>query len=477
MQKEKVQKESVQRVENQKGRKEIMSHEKIYRIMQWLPIVVAGLFFLINAIKGNGEAVVAIGVILAAFVGVLVFVRVRKISLYVREFVVSMALPVLVFAISLYSGASYSDDFCLHLAVIAITGLYLEPKFTKVQIVFADILLVLMYLIHPEKAESQSQYILCMVVFTLAAVLDYLLIKRGRGFIEKSDDRAAESEHLLASIREMGDVLQRDFEESSALIAESTSEVQEGSATIARGAGEVSDSCNAALLKVQETEGQIECLNEGVKSFEVALTDNKRHMEAMKAQVHSVSEIITESAVVFRNMEEQMQNIAGIAKQINDISFKLTILSLNASVEAAQAGEYGAGFEVLATEMRALSESSGIFTDQVSDSVKEMRKSVAKTSERFSESEAAMQQSEAIMAELAASFGRLNSQFEALYGSIEQQNYSVAEMEQIFEKLNLKAADMHGSSLANREAVDGIAEAMSVYRESVGRLVENTRKI
>ncbi len=457
--------------------KKIMSAEKIYKIMQWLPIAVAIVFLLINVIKKNWSSALVIGAMLVVFLAIIKFMQIRKMSLYVQEFVVSIAVPLFVFFISLNSGESYSDDFCMHLAVIALTGLYLEPKFTRVQIVLANILFVLMYILHPEKAEVLSQYIMNMAIFTLAAVIDYLMIKRGRGFIEMSDVRAAEAEELLGSIRDMGAELQNDFAVSSVKIQESTEGLQQGSASITAGAGAVSETCGVALGTVQDVGEQIDRLNEGVKAFEMALADNRKNVEAMNTQVNAVGGIIAESANVFRAMEQQMQGIAGIAKEINDISFKLTILSLNASVEAAQAGEYGAGFEVLATEMRALSESSGQFTEQVSDAVKAMLKNVAKTSERFMESEAAMQQSEETMSELAESFGRLNGQFGILYENIARQTDSVSQMEQIFAGLNGRAADMYNSSMANQEAVDAIAEAMGEFRENVGRIVENTQKV
>ncbi len=460
-----------------KNGKKIISTEKIYKIMQWLPIVVAAVFMLINALKGNGTTFLIIAALLVVFLGVIKYVEARKMSLYVKEFVLSVAIPIFVLLISLNSGESYTDDFCMHLAVIALSGLFLEPKFTKVQIVLANVIFVIMYVVHPEKAEELSQYIMNMAIFTLAAFMDYLMIKRGRGFIEMSDERAAESEELLSSIRNMGVDLQCEFAVSSEKIQQSTEGLQEGSEAITAGAGEVSDNCGVAMAKVQDVGEQIDRLNEGVKSFEVTLADNRRNVEAMSMQVKAVGDIIAESASVFRTMEEQMQGIAGIAKQINDISFKLTILSLNASVEAAQAGEYGAGFEVLATEMRALSESSGAFTNQVSDAVKAMMKNVAKTSERFVESEAAMQQSEMTMNELSESFGRLNGQFKMLYENIEHQTDSVNHMEQIFESLNGRAADMYSSSLANQDAVAAIADAMEEYRSSVGRIVENTQKI
>lgn len=460
-----------------KKNKKMLTHEKIYKIMQWLPVVVASVFFLINALKGNTSAMIAIGICLAVFIGVFVTINVKKVSLYKKEYVLAVALPTLVFIISLYSGASYSDDFPLYLAVLAMTGMFLEPQFTKMQVLLVDIFLVLMYVVHPEKSGGLSQYILCGACFTLAAILFYQVIKRGRGFIEISQEQAKESETLLTSIRSMGQELQDDFAVSSARIETSTKGLQRESAAIAQGAGLVSDSCNVVQGRIQDTKEQILQLNNGVKQFEMALGENKNNMEAMNRQVDAVGEIISQSGAVFRDMEEQMNRVAGIAKQISDISFNLTILSINAAVEAARAGEAGAGFEVLAAEMRALSENSTAFSNQVSDVVKEVLEGVAKTSERFSGSEEAFSQSEKSMSELANSFEKLNHQFGELYGNIECQNRNVSQIDYIFAELNQKVADMHSSSLANQDAVTEIADAMTVFSGNVGEIVKNTQSV
>ena len=461
----------------QKKSKQMISHESIYKIMQWLPLVVSGAFFLKNVVSGNVAAMLTIGICLVAYVSILVLVKKRNVSLYAREYILSVTLLILIFVISLNSGASYSDDFSLFMAVIGLSGMYLEPKFTRIQIVVSDVLLILMYMIHPEKAESLSQYILCMVVFTLAASLVYLVIKRGRAFIEMSEVRARESELLLESIRAMGAELQHDFSASSAKIEEGTRGLQEGSSAIADSALAMSDNCGLVRSKIQESGHHMEQLSDGVRKFEDVLMVYSGNVGEMWEQVGAVSELIGESGSVFHAMEEQMGEIAGIAKQLNDISFKLTILSLNAAVEAAHAGEFGAGFEVLAGEMRALSEASGVFSEQVGDAVKAMSESVERTSERFAGSEAALKNAENAVTELVNSFAELNDQFGTLYGNIENQIGGVQEIDNIFYDLNDSVEGMLGSSNANQMVVEVIVEEMNVFRGNIERIVENTQKI
>lgn len=457
--------------------KKMMTPEKIYKIMQWLPVAVAAVFFLINVIKKNTPAIIVIGICLLAFAAFFWISSKKNIELYKKEYILAVALPTLVFLISLFSGDYYSDDFPLFLAVIGMTGMFLEPALTRMQMILADVYLICMYLIHPQKASSLSQYILCLACFTLAAALFYQVIKRGAAFIQINDTRAKESEKILDSVRSMGNELQSDFTKSASRINMSTQELRRESAAIADESGEVSDECNLVFDRLKETEVQINRMNEDVRSFEEVLRENQGNVDAMKHQVQMISETISESSSTFHTMEEQMKEIEGIARQINDISFKLTILSLNASVEAAHAGDAGSGFEVVANEMRALSESSAGFSAKVSEVVKELLTKVEITSQRVENSDEALSESEETMSDLSGSFERLNNKFEVLYDNIESQNKTMGQIQGIFGNLNQKAAQMHDGSLANQKAVENITDAMVVFSDNVGKIVKNTQDI
>lgn len=458
-------------------KQKMMTHEQIFKIIQFLPPGVGAIFFLINVIKGNTMAMLVIGLCLIAFIGIPIFTQKRNIELYKRELILALALPILVFIISLFSGESYSDDFPMFLAIIGMTGLFLEPQFTKAQIIFVDILFVLMYIIHPEKAGEKSQYIMCLGVFTMAAILFYQVIKRGRAFIQISNERARESEKLLDSIREMGISLQKDFDISSSRIEASTVGLHNGSLLIAKGADEVSDSCSVVHNKILDTQDQVGLMNEEVHKVEIALSSNRDNLNSMGIQISSVEQIIDNSSKVFGNMESKMKQISGIAKQINDIAFKLTIISLNASVEAAHAGDFGLEFNVIAEEMRELSETSGKFAEKVSDVVKELSASVEDTAKQFSGSAKALDESQKVMEGLIIGFEDLSEQFNSLYSNIETQNQNVHQIDQIFTELNQKVADMQASSATNQNAVDGIVVAMADYKETVSKVVENTQTI
>ena len=95
-------------------------------------------------------------------------------------------------------------DYPLAFALIGLTGLYLKPVYGWIQLVLSDIFLIIQFIAHPEKADPLSQFIMCMITFTLAAVMFCLVIGRGRSFIERSRMRTQEAEELLKSMNTVG---------------------------------------------------------------------------------------------------------------------------------------------------------------------------------------------------------------------------------------------------------------------------------
>lgn len=86
--------------------------------------------------------------------------------------------------------------------------------------------------------------------------------------------------------------------------------------------------------------------------------------------MNTIREHIQETSKRMKRLGESSQEIGEIVELINDIAEQTNILSLNASIQAAMAGESGRGFAVVADEVQRLAERSGNATKQIDALVK-----------------------------------------------------------------------------------------------------------
>lgn len=471
----------------QKKAKLPASPEHIFKVMMILTFSVAGVFFLKNLLGGDAKGAVVIGVCLLAFAALIYVSTKLRLPASVRQLVISVGLMLVVFMISTSSGDFLSDDFILMLAVIGLGGLYLEPLYPIVQGVTGVILLTLLRILYPQKADPDGQYIMCLAIFALTSFVMYLLVKRGKAYINLGNERAEQAEQLLASIQQVSVELETNCEKSSRRVAgiseindnlkENVAELRRGSDSVTEGTREVGQACIEAMNQVLVTGNQVSSLNDTLKKMEDAMEENSANMRAMSEQMQNVRREIAEENEVFAILQNQIDEIAVVADQITSIAASTKMLALNASIEAARAGASGAGFAVVASKVQDLAVDSNRSSDQVVKIVNQMKDQIAQTAAELKASVDAIEESEQVLAGLEAGNIGLTTQFGVLYENIEEQNRNIQGIDSIFGNLRDRILEMGAYAEENQAMVDSIATATTSYRNYVNDVVEETKHI
>jgi len=151
--------------------------------------------------------------------------------------------------------------------------------------------------------------------------------------------------------------------------AQSTSASEQAAAIneITSTINEVKQTSQQALEKAQAVIGVAERSVEASKVGGRAVEQSIEGMHQIKEQVESIAEKILA-------LSEQTQMIGEIIATVNDIAEQSKLLALNASIEAAKAGEHGKGFAVVSMEIRNLAEQSKQATVQVRKILGEIQK-------------------------------------------------------------------------------------------------------
>ena len=194
--------------------------------------------------------------------------------------------------------------------------------------------------------------------------------------------------------------LEKVFDIMSSRLVEVVSNVNNASKDIMTAAKNMMESSNELSVRtdsqsssLEETAASIEEMVSNIKnSAEKSLIGKDMMSESME-YIESAANIITQTASNIEDVYQASEKIKDITKIIEDIAFQTNILALNASVEAARAGDHGKGFAVVASEVRNLAQ-----TTQAS--VKDITELVDNTSKKIDTATQTAKQSQEIFVDL-----------------------------------------------------------------------------
>jgi twitching motility protein PilJ len=190
--------------------------------------------------------------------------------------------------------------------------------------------------------------------------------------------------------------------------------------------------------------------------------------EAVKRTIQgmdSIREQIQETSKRIKRLGESSQEIGNIVELINDIAEQTNTLALNASIQAAMAGEAGRGFAVVADEVQRLAEHSPNTTKQIEAIVRTIQ---ADTNEAV----ISMEKSTAGVvsgARLAENAGQALDEIEQVSGQIARlvQDISNASRQQ-----NTEAARVSQTMVSIREITEQTAQGTRATGEAISRLAQ-----
>lgn len=259
-------------------------------------------------------------------------------------------------------------------------------------------------------------------------------------------------------------------------ISKAVEDVAEGSTGMAAYISKI----NENLLEMSNETKDINASVDEIKNQTVAVQDSSKIMndkiKSMQDSSHKMDEGISAISKRIETVNTTVDKVSNIVSVIEEISSETNLLSLNASIEAARAGDAGKGFAVVAQEIRVLSDNTNTELENIkqiiSSLVEECRYCVQASGTIVEDNAKQKEEIKAVLDE----FGSLDEQIQKTAekaDEIEELVTAMIELNDDITKSSNSLTDVSAANAAATEEMNANIEELNAMMHGVSEMAEH----
>lgn len=259
-------------------------------------------------------------------------------------------------------------------------------------------------------------------------------------------------------------------------ISKAVEDVAEGSTGMAASISKI----NENLLEMSNETKDINASVDEIKNQTTAVQDSSKIMndkiKSMQDSSHKMDEGISAISKRIETVNTTVDKVSNIVSVIEEISSETNLLSLNASIEAARAGDAGKGFAVVAQEIRVLSDNTNTELENIkqiiSSLVEECRYCVQASGSIVEDNAKQKEEIKAVLDE----FGSLDEQIQKTAekaDEIEELVTAMIELNDDITKSSNSLTDVSAANAAATEEMNANIEELNAMMHGVSEMAEH----
>lgn len=195
--------------------------------------------------------------------------------------------------------------------------------------------------------------------------------------------QAAEQKRQTQS--QMADDLESKVKTVVQSIATAATEMQNTAEAMSEIASTAQDQSTQVAGSTEEASMNVQTVASSSEELSASIGEITRSITRSREITENAQQTTSKATVTIENLSEMAQRVGSVVNMINDIAEQTNLLALNATIEAARAGEAGKGFAVVASEVKSLASQTAKATEEISEQMAAMQDATGQSVSAISE--------------------------------------------------------------------------------------------
>ena len=272
---------------------------------------------------------------------------------------------------------------------------------------------------------------------------------------QMEEERAAEKERNEEEKREttlrMADELESGVKGVVDSVASATTEMDATAKSMSTTAEQTSQQANTVASAAEQTSGNIQTVASAAEELSASIQEISRQVTQASDTAGSATKQAQRTNETVKGLASNAQKIGEVVNLINDIAEQTNLLALNATIEAARAGEAGKGFAVVASEVKSLANQTAKATDEIGQQIDAMQTVSRDTAEAIGT--------------VVEAIEKINDVVAGIASAVEEQNSVTADIAR-------NAQDVAKGSNEITQSIGGVSQAAAGSSEAAGQMTD-----
>ena len=292
------------------------------------------------------------------------------------------------------------------------------------------------------------------------------MIANTKNLVNKVTNATNELEKSAGSVEEVSEAIN----DCSQDITQAIEEIHEGIGRQSENALECVARTDTLSNELQEVNRVIEKVEALVSENETMINRGMEYVQLLGERAHTTTEITSEVGSSIESLKKEYEIINSFVETITSISEQTNLLSLNASIEAARAGDAGRGFAVVAEEIRKLADDSAKAAGEIQHNVSHIMRQTESSVQNAQQAQKMVDLQTEAVEQVIKVFGDMRKQMSTLAEGLEE---IVTSMEKADAERNDAVQGVQNISDIIGETADRAEKAKDI----AGRLLANVENL